>query len=93
MTEHNQHRKHCSHILITDILQQPGLCLSFGTTILQYVCDLQQLSLQLLLLSDKLFLSFQTLVRSDDTGTSLQSLAGAGTNLQAIQSLRSGSAI
>ena len=68
------HRKHCSHILISDVvLQQPDLCLSFVAALKQYVHDLQQLSLHLLL-TDKHLLSLQTLVRSTDTDTSLQSL-------------------
>ena len=40
---------------MTDIvLQQPDLCLSFVATLVQYVHDLQQLSLQNLLLADSL---------------------------------------
>ena len=43
----DRHRKHCSHILITDVvLQQPDLRLSFVAALVQYVHDLQQLSLQ-----------------------------------------------
>ena len=42
----DQHRKHCSHILIPNVdLQQSDLCLSFVAALLQYVQELQ-LSLQ-----------------------------------------------
>ena len=43
--------------------------------LLQYVHDLQQLSLPHILLSDKLLLSLWTRVRSSDTDTSLQSVS------------------
>ena len=59
---------------MTDVLRQPDLCLSFVAGLLQYVHDLQQLSLHHLLLSDKLLKSLQTLVQSGDNDTRLQSL-------------------
>ena len=69
------HRKHCSHILITDVvLQQLDLRLSFVAAHLQYVHELQQLSLQNLLLADKSSVSFRT----GGTEHNLQSLVLSG---------------
>ena len=48
---------------MTDVvLQQPDLRLSFVAALVQYVHDLQQLSLQNLLLADKCLKSVRTLV-------------------------------
>ena len=86
---------------MTDIaLQQPDLRLSFVAALEQYVHDLQQLSLHLLLTENNL-LFLQTLVWSGDTDTSLQFFScscglvcssGADTNLNFLQSLCLGSA-
>ena len=66
---------------MTDVLQQPDLNLSFVAAPVQYVHDLQQLSLHLLL-SDKLLMSLWTLVQFGDTDTSLQSLCCSGCPVQ-----------
>ena len=47
-------------LMIDIVLQQPDLRLSFVAALLQYVYDLQQMSLQHLLLSEKLLVSLQT---------------------------------
>ena len=49
---------------MTDVLQQPDLHLSFVAALVQYVHNLQQLSLHNLLLADKSLKSVRILVRS-----------------------------
>ena len=70
-------KPYSSHILTTDIvLQQPDLYISFVAGLEQYVHDLRQLSLHLLM-TDNNLLSLPILVHSGDTDTSLQSLGGS----------------
>ena len=83
------------------VLRQPDLCLSFAVALLQYVHELQQLSLHVLL-TDKLLMSLRTmslwtLVQSGDTELTLQSLVslsplvwsgGANRNLQTLKVLQ-----
>ena len=66
--------------------------LSFVAVLLQYVHDLQQLSLQNWLKSDKSLLFLQTLVRSGDTETNLQSVQSGDTKAH-LKSLCSGSVV
>ena len=64
---------------MTDIvLQHPDLYVSLVAVLLQYVHELQQLSLQTLIMSDKSLLSIRTLVRSSGTEHNLQSLVWSG---------------
>ena len=66
---------------ITDVvLQQLDLSLSFVSALLQYVQELQQLSLQNLLLADKSLVSLQTLVWCGCTEYNLLSLVWSGDN-------------